>query len=310
MPNFLITSPLNRSIVTDVPSLRTALNDGAAYIALGNDIDLTNWGGSESATAILNGEPTIFDLNGYTIKGEICSGDTSCNAPETNLTLVDSSGAKTGKIISTYRELESGAMMQKCALNAWQHAITINGGTYLSNEVAIKCQVQNISRPEGIIINDGYFGGSSAQTFGCDISAGGCVNAVIGTVTINGGTFEAAEYGSVIMAESGCSDEETVVNIYGGKFQGYCMFEFGCDCSSKTIVNVYGGTFTLTNPKHKDDLSTSFAYDNFTEKALVNNDNFILNIMGGTFNYDPSAYVAKGYEAVESEGTWTVSKKN
>lgn len=315
--------PLDAVVVVDVPSLRTALNDGAPYIALGNDIDLTNWGQSDSATAILNGEPAIFDLNGFTIKGEICSGDVLCTADETNITFVDSSEAKTGKIISKYSKCPEGEkthldgttcrgyeMLQATALNAWQHAITINGGTYLSNNVAINCQVQNTSRPEGIIINDGYFGGTSENTYRYDIPAGGCVSAVIGTVTINGGTFTAAKYGSVIMAESGSSDVDTVVNIYGGTFKGACMFDF-YEGSSKAIVNVYGGDFTVENPDGSGTVTPSgFACDNVTHAALVNNDDFELNIMGGTFNYDPSAYVdAEKYTVANNNGTWTVSKK-
>lgn len=313
---------LNAVVVTDVPSLRAALNDGAPYIALGNDIDLTNWGQSESATAILNGEPAILDLNGYTIKGEINSGDILCSADETKLTIVDTSNDKSGQIISKYSKCAGGVthldgtecrgyeMLQAVALNAWQHAITIDGGTYLSNNVAINCQVQNVSRPEGVIINDGFFGGSDELIAGYNLPGpvGGCVSAVIGTVTINGGTFKAAQYGSVIMAESGSSNVDTVVNIYGGTFQGACMFDFGSDHSSKSIINVYGGDFTVKNPDDSEVITaTGFAYDNYTHAALINNEMFELNIMGGTFNYNPVDYVATGYSVVDNaNGTWTV----
>ena len=86
------------------------------------------------------------------------------------------------------------------------------------------------------------------------------------------------------------------------------MFDFGADHSSKSIVNVYGGDFTVKNPEGGAPAVTSFAYDNYTHAALVNNDMFELNIMGGTFNVDPSAYVAKGYAVAHTNGKYVVAK--
>ncbi|MDY5931992.1 MAG: hypothetical protein SPJ34_08205, partial [Candidatus Ornithospirochaeta sp.] len=217
-----------------------------------------------------------------------------------------------GKIYSKFRFGNGGAMMQANAVTSWQHAVTINSGVYLSNNVAIVCQVQNTDEAVGVIINGGYFGGSNDLIDGAVLPGpvGGCVEAVIGTVTINGGTFKAAQYGSVIIAESGDSHVDTVVNINGGEFSGACMFDFGEDHSSKSIVNVYGGDFTVVNPDGSSEIrASSFAYDNVTHAALVNNEYFELNIMGGTFNYNPSAYVAKGYHVVaKGSGKWTVVK--
>ena len=82
--------------------------------------------------------------------------------------------------------------------------------------------------------------------------------------------------------------------------------------SSRSIINVYGGDFTVKNPDGSAELSaTSFAYDNSTHAALVNNDKLQLNIMGGTFNMDPSAYVdTENYIVTDNgNGTWTVTAK-
>ena len=89
------------------------------------------------------------------------------------------------------------------------------------------------------------------------------------------------------------------------------MFDFGKDHSSKSIINVYGGDFTVKNPDGSTKISaTSFAYDNVARAALVNNDMFELNIMGGTFNADPSAYVDMTKYTVTKNGeTWTVTAK-
>lgn len=293
------------------PTLQAAIvaaTDGDT-ISLIDDIDLTGSDGSEQIIFLKN---LTLDLNGHTIKGSIWSGDYSSNADGTRLTLKDSKSG--GQIYSKFRLLDSGAMMQANAVTTWQHAVTINSGKYVSNNVAVVCQVQNTNVAEGVIINGGYFGGTDDLIEGVDDlpgPVGGCVEAVIGTVTINGGTFEAAKYGSVIIAESGSSRVETVVNINGGTFKGACMFDFGADHSSKTIVNVYGGNFEVKNPDDSTVISaSSFAYDNYTHAALVNNGMFELNIMGGTFNYDPSAYVdTANYNVTNNGSTWTVTAK-
>lgn len=281
-----------------------------------DDVDLTGSGGSEQINCL---NDLILDLNGHTIKGSIWSGDYSSNADGTRLILIDSQfnpddiDNSNGQIYSKFRFGNGGAMMQANAVTVWQHAVTINSGKYVSNNVAVVCQVQNTDAPEGIIINGGYFGGTDDLIEGVSLPGpvGGCVEAVIGTVTINGGTFKAAQYGSVIIAKSGDSKSDTVVNINGGTFEGACMFDFGDDHSSKTIVNVKGGKFTVKNPDGSDEISeTSFAYDNYTHAALVNNDMFELNIMGGTFNYDPTAYVdAANYNVTKNGSTWTVTAK-
>ena len=296
-------------VVTDVDSLKEAVDEGTSYIILGGDVDLTGSGGSEQIFCL---KDLTLDLNGHTINGSIWSGSYLSTADGTRLTLIDSKSG--GQIYSKFRFGDGGAMMQANAVTAWQHAVTINSGKYFSNNVAVVCQVQNTNEAEGVIINGGYFGGTYDLIEGVDDlpgPVGGCVSAVIGTVTINGGTFKAAQYGSVITAKSGSSKVNTVVNINGGTFEGACMFDFGKDHSKKTIVNVYGGNFEVKNPDDPTEIiATSFAYDNYTHAALVNNDMSELNIMGGTFNYDPSAYVnTANYNVTNNGSTWTVTAK-
>lgn len=277
-------------------------------VKLLSDVDLNGTGGSEQVNSL---KDITIDLNGHKLSGSVWSGSFLSNADGTTTRLTDSVG--TGEIYSKFRFGNGGAMMQANAVTAWQHAIVIDGGKYLSNNVALVCQVQNTSNPVGLIINDGYVGGTEDLIEGVDLPGpvGGCVEAVIGTVTINGGTFKAARYGSVIIAESGSSNVNSVVNIHDGTFEGACMFDFGDDHSSKSIVNVYGGNFTVVNPNGSGEISaTSFAYDNYTHAALVNNDMFELNIMGGSFNYNPSAYVdTDNFNVTQNGSTWTVTAK-
>lgn len=306
--------PAVTTIVKSLDDLNIALDSGVSYIKLGADIDLTGAGGSEQVNFISD---TTIDLNGHILSGSVWSGSYLSNADETRLTIIDSSfnsdTNEGGEIYSKFRFGDGGAMMQANAVTSWQHAVTIESGRYVSNNVAIVCQVQNTNAAEGVIINGGYFGGSEDLIEGVSLPGpvGGCVEAVIGTVTINGGTFKAAQYGSVIIAESGSSNVDTVIDIYGGTFEGACMFDFGSDHSSKSIVNVYGGDFTVKNPDGTTKISaTLFAYDNYTHAALVNNDMFELNIMGGSFNYDPSDYVdTEKYNVTSNGSTWTVTAK-
>jgi hypothetical protein len=45
-----------------------------------------------------------------------------------------------------------------------------------------------------------------------------------------------------------------------------------------------------------------------TKKIVTSNGGQVI-ISGGTFNFDPTAWLAEGYQAVKSGSTWTVSKQ-
>ena len=87
------------------------------------------------------------------------------------------------------------------------------------------------------------------------------------------------------------------VNISGGVFEGYsALYESNpqgndADSIAKVKLNVVGGSFAST------------ASD---KKCAVYSEDFTGFIVGGTYNSDPTAYVATGYKASESEGVWNV----
>lgn len=87
------------------------------------------------------------------------------------------------------------------------------------------------------------------------------------------------------------------VNISGGVFKGYsALYESNpqkndADGIAKVKLNVTGGSFAST------------ASD---KKCAVYSEDCIGFIVGGTYNSDPTAYVAEGYKASESEGVWNV----
>ena len=89
------------------------------------------------------------------------------------------------------------------------------------------------------------------------------------------------------------------INIYGGKYsaRNAVLHPYGCEGSyymnyaEFAQINVFGGTFE-------------------GDYELTNEHNKIV-ITGGTFDHDPSSYVAEGYHATNNgDGTWTVSANN
>lgn len=134
-----------------------------------------------------------------------------------------------------------------------------------------------------------------------------------GKLEIEGGTFTAtatpsgSESNGSGSSTSGAaiaiSQHQTTlpisVNITGGDFSGYTAFyqsspETNSD-SSKLSLSIEGGSFVSTN-----------IGDNATAVYSEDCTGFIT---GGTFSSNPSEYVASGYEAIESEGQWIVSRK-
>lgn len=128
-------------------------------------------------------------------------------------------------------------------------------------------------------------------------SGGGGIGAVDGAeVTFNGGTLavnSASTSGRYLFYAEG---EGTVITINGGEFsfsktlnqkRAYIYAGAG------TTVYVKGGTFGKA--------STRSGY----EAGILGSGTVI--ITGGTFGFNPTAWVADGYQAVENAGVWTVS---
>ena len=89
--------------------------------------------------------------------------------------------------------------------------------------------------------------------------------------------------------------EGTKIVINGGtfSFEEYRQRSYACALAG-AVVEINGGTFGVapnhprwTTPFYIDDVSTVI-------------------ITGGTFGFDPTAWVADGYVAVQNGSTWTV----
>lgn len=140
----------------------------------------------------------------------------------------------------------------------------------------------------------------------------GGVNIQGGEVTINSGSFNFSGYydntnkkwvnGQSVYAVG----EDTLVVINGGDFR----FTGGtggnqrilCAQDGATII-VNGGTFGKGNKKAS--ATWFWEYDTNANNDIPAGD---IIVYGGSFEFDPSAFVAEGYEAVQgADGWWTVS---
>ncbi|MBR2043705.1 MAG: SipW-dependent-type signal peptide-containing protein [Clostridia bacterium] len=130
------------------------------------------------------------------------------------------------------------------------------------------------SNGHNLIIEDGTYIGS---TWGVYVYNSGA------NVTINGGTFKAPK---VIQADGVWSTggNKSVVTVNDGNFDGALHLDWG---TTPPEIYINGGNFT------------NFSATVYGAAKLV--------IKGGTFDADPSAYVADGYDAVElADGSYVV----
>ena len=142
----------------------------------------------------------------------------------------------------------------------------------------------------------------------------GGLNVQGGEVTINSGSFNFSGYydnvnkkwsnGQIVYA----AGVDTKVVINGGDFR----FTGGKGGNQRTLcaqdgatIIVNGGTFGKGNSKAS--ATWLWEYDSNTNNDIPAGN---IIIYGGTFEFDPSACVAEGYEAVQgADGWWTVSAK-
>ena len=177
--------------------------------------------------------------------------------------------------------------------------VTIDGGKFYNSTVADSVVY---SCGSDIIINGGEFTGGK---YPIDIQS----LDKAGSLTINDGKFNATltgeESGGYVTFISIGADSEATIGVNGGTYNltatgagtGY-LFYYGTDAK----LSVVGGTYTVTdNSEGKASFVVAWIASGQSSKF----------ISGGTFNIDPSSFVADGYEATENTetGVWTVVAK-
>ena len=114
-------------------------------------------------------------------------------------------------------------------------------------------------------------------------------------LTVTGGTLNSADtvYNQAVYSYSYGNDMKNVlINVSGGTFNGDIALTGGANKTNLETVNISGGTFN--GPWN----IYSYGAD---EKAVE-----AIKITGGTFSYDPTDYLAAGYEVAETADGWIV----
>lgn len=128
------------------------------------------------------------------------------------------------------------------------------------------------SNGHNLLINSGTYIGSSWAVYSYNSGS---------TITINDGTFKAPTVIQLDGVWSGTN--KSVATINGGNFDGAIKLDWG---TNPPELYITGGNFT------------NFAATVSGAAKLV--------ITGGTFDADPSQWVADGYAAINNNGTWNI----
>ena len=280
----------NTATVTTRADLEKALSDTTVTtIKLGSDIACPE----DDTSAIEVLRDVTIDFNGYVLGIGLNSGTTTHGGSSANLILTDSTNSTTSGIQNKIVQEGSG-YKQIGAIAAWQNKVTINGGKYTHDRAVIHVQLQNTGGSDTVVVNGGTFEGIDTATV---------LFNDFGTLTINDGTFKAGltedgeSSGVLLYVGYGSGYTGSITNINGGNFStDNCLFYVNVNSSYSQHINISGGNFTITGE------DKTFIY------VSSGNAKDYITITGGTFNVDPSAYVADGYTATKSGDVWTVSK--
>ena len=272
-------------IVSDVNSLKEAITAGKASVILAKDVTV------EDGKQISVTKDVAIDFNGKTLKGTLESGSISSSDPSNNLVLSDPNNDGSYSIDGHIVHYEDDGMTQIAAIAAWKPTVTVESGRYTHDNAVVLCQIQTSEPATGVVINGGVFDGKGAASVIAD---------VIGDVVINNGTFNAhhsdgGNSGECVYLSSGSRYVPTITTINGGVFNASKRVFFvkaNTGYTQKIIVN--SGSFNVEQGGQLIEVSSGNASD-------------YLTINGGTFNVDPSDYVAPGHTATDNgNGTWTV----
>ncbi len=279
--SFKVEAVQANAIVKDVATadqLWAALEMGVANITVTQDITLAKG----QVITVAEGATTEINLNGKTITGSAAKAN---GAVLTN----------NGTLVLT------GGTIKNTVTNG-ASAIQNNGTLTLDGVTVVGAASDTSVGSADYAINTTGATASLTIVNDSNISGRGAIGVTNGSkLVINGGTYHTPEiaWGHAIYADG----EGTQVTINSGTFsEGYemaadnwGMYQIYAGNNAKVIVN--GGTFMEWDCANGYDLCTA--------------NGGVIEIYGGTFAEDPSAqggknYVAEYFQAVESNGTWSV----
>ena len=289
------------TVVDNAQSLQDAINnapDGEeTIIELGGDIDLNDLLGAGILSTraaeptygliIPAGKSVVLDLKGFTIsQSKECKASYSMIHNNGNLTIIDSSEAKSGKI--SFKDTSAGDP----SFGWGSYTISNYGGT--------------------LVVENGTIEHLGEQNTATEVKHMICaIFQYSGSTTINGGTISTPTYRSVRLWHGD-------MTINGGNFEGQLWVQ-AVDNTSNLTIN--GGTFA---PRGKDGSSVFVTNSQYDVKFAVTGGHFTTKIgaskpfgciTAGTFTTEAKegtniALVNDDYAWVETEnGLWTVERK-
>ena len=268
--------------------LQTAVKDKKEYIKLGQDIDTTNFHSTGSGLEVedwltFENQTCTLDLNGKTLTlmtRLLTMGVFLRVYDGSNLTITDSSSAKTGAITGTFKNYiasDAGCclfhVIRGSSLTLENGSITVTSEPHESNADAVRAMDSNITIKEGVTISHpGKFypehsyidldGNSYAlRTDGkCKVIIDGGVfdghvklsgyQDTNGSIQINKGTFK-KDVQVLYTAEENNSNPAVTVN--GGTFEGNVYLQYWPWKTSLYMpYRLNGGTFKGTVNLHTD----------------------------------------------------------
>ncbi len=300
------------AIVNNASELATAIKAGGNVI-LNSDIALAEG----EKIVVAEGTVAAIDLNGKTITGGFQQGSTAKHVyaieNRGQLTL-DGDGVVSGRGVANYGNLTiDGGTYNAIDTNGggcvWNYAgtVTVNEGAFITWDAAVApaATCLNVAAGSEAIINGGTFTSNANQTAAIinngtltinniDLTSDHNVIGNVGTVTINGGSFELVgvegQTSNMIYTSSG------LVTINGGSF----IYDKNNVLDSGHLLTFAGGEIVVNGGNFEGYVTTQL--DNYgysSGKATV---------YGGTFDQDPSSYVASGYSVSETSGKFVVTK--
>ena len=173
--------------------------------------------------------------------------------------------------------------------------LTVNEGSVLTQsggDIAIR-MFNGSAGAIDVTVNGGTITGYRAVWI--QLASTNTAVAPVMKLTVTGGTLTSADqvYNQAVYSYSYGNDMKNVlIDVSGGVFNGDIALTGGANKTNLETVNISGGTFNG---------AWGFYSYGADDKAVA-----AIKVSGGTFLEDPSDYLADGYEAVQTDGVWTV----
>ena len=181
-----------------------------------------------------------------------------------------------------YSTSEAISVGKNVTINAHNHVITAGGASSLTPSFAVQGDYD-------VVLNDAHV-------------VGGFVGAYYGAnVTVNGGSLKFTDgmSGRNCFYAASTTDQPALITIndVDVNMANASGNSYLCAHGNATII-VNGGNFYGKPAGSSNAYVKEAAASGYTGKVIIK---------GGTFNFDPSAYVPAGYQVVNNGSTWTVS---